>query len=61
MRRYAQTTSILCFSRQDGNHQCSQFLTHRLGGILDLVFVDECSEAASWAPPAFSDHFVVFI
>ena len=36
--------------REFNVHQHSQFWTHRLGVILDLVFNNECTGLASWVP-----------
>ena len=40
--------------------QRSQYLTHIHGGILDLVFDTSNSNAVSFLPSPFSDHFVLF-
>ena len=40
--------------------QCSQCSTHIHGGILDLVFDTSNSNAVSFLPSPFSDHFVLF-
>ena len=39
--------------------QYVQFTTHRLGGILDLVFSNSSVTSADAVPTPFSDHFVV--
>ena len=40
--------------------QRSQYSTHIHGGILDLVFGTSNSNAISFLPSPFSDHFVLF-
>ena len=40
--------------------QRSQYSTHIHGGILDLVFDTSNSNAVSFLPSPFSDHFVLF-
>ena len=40
--------------------QCSQYSTHIHGGILDLVFDTSNSNAVSFLPSPFNDHFVLF-
>ena len=40
--------------------QRSQYSTHIHGGILDLVFGTSNSNAVSFLPSPFSDHFVLF-
>ncbi|XP_066913784.1 uncharacterized protein [Clytia hemisphaerica] len=42
-------------------HQRCQYPTHIDGNILDLVFQNNCSDAAGWIPSPFSDHFAVFV
>ena len=42
-------------------HQRSQYSTHILGGILDLVFDNKKSESVEWIPSPYSDHFVLLI
>ena len=42
-------------------HQRSEYSTHILGGILDLVFDDVKSESTGWMPSPYSDHFVILI
>ena len=40
-------------------HQRSQYSTHILGGILELVFDDKKSDPVEWIPSPYSDHFVI--
>ena len=40
-------------------HQGSQYSTHILGGILELVFDDKKSDPVEWIPSPYSDHFVI--
>ena len=38
-----------------------KYSTHIHGGILDLVFDQEGTEAVQWMPTAYSDHFTIII
>ena len=40
--------------------QCSQYLTHIHGGILEFVIDTSNSNAVSFLPSPFSDHFLLF-
>ena len=40
-------------------YQRSQYSTHSLGGILELVFDDKKSDPVEWVPSPYSDHFVI--
>ena len=39
--------------------QRSQYSTHNLGGILDLILDSKLDDHCSWVPSPFSDHFVL--
>ena len=41
--------------------QRSKYSTFRDGGILDLVFDNQKSDAVKWTPSPYSDHFVLII
>ena len=38
-----------------------RYSTHIHGGILDLVFDQEGTEAVQWMPTPYSDHFTIII
>ena len=38
-----------------------KYSTHIHGGILDLVFDQEGTEAVQWMPTPYSDHFTIVI
>ena len=38
-----------------------KYSTHIHGGILDLVFDQERTEAVQWMPTPYSDHFTIII
>ncbi|XP_066911966.1 uncharacterized protein [Clytia hemisphaerica] len=42
-------------------HQRCHYPTHIDGNILDLIFQNNCSDAAGWMPSPFSDHFAIFV
>ena len=46
---------------QDSFHQRCTYPTHIDGNILDLIFDDNCADAAAWMPSPYSDHFLIFI
>ena len=42
-------------------HQRVIYSTHKLGGILDLVFDRERTDAIQWMPTSYSDHSFINI
>ena len=41
--------------------QCLEYSTHIRGGILDLGFYQEGTEAVQWIQTPYSDHFTILI